>query len=124
MNDAMIWLLIWGVWLIVPTLTDGISTLSSLVIVLFKRREPLQPIDPQDLMLVSVIIPAYNEEENINRCLASIKAQTYPHDRIEIIVVDDGSSDDTLNRILSHMGQQTVQGAFRTNSFQIYRSVP
>jgi glycosyltransferase involved in cell wall biosynthesis len=43
--------------------------------------------------LVSVIIPAFNEEKNIGRLLESIKGQTYK--KIEIIVVDDGSKDNT-----------------------------
>jgi glycosyltransferase involved in cell wall biosynthesis len=44
---------------------------------------------------VSVIIPTYNEEKNIDSCLASIKNQTYKP--IEIIVVDQTSSDNTVN---------------------------
>jgi len=43
--------------------------------------------------LVSVIIPAYNAEDFIERCLYSIEAQTY--ENLEIILVDDGSTDDT-----------------------------
>lgn len=42
---------------------------------------------------VSIIIPAYNEEKYIGRCIDSLKNQTL--DRIEIIVVDDGSDDAT-----------------------------
>ena len=46
-------------------------------------------------VLVSVIVPAYNAEDSINRCLMSIDAQTL--DNLEIIVVDDGSSDSTCS---------------------------
>lgn len=48
--------------------------------------------------LVSVIIPAYNEEKNIGRCIASIAGQTYflkHQKRIEVVVVNDCSVDQT-----------------------------
>jgi len=45
--------------------------------------------------LVSIIIPTYNEEKVIGRLLSSIQKQTYP--KYEVIVVDDGSKDNTVN---------------------------
>lgn len=45
------------------------------------------------LPLISVIIPAYNEAAHLQSCLESVKSQTYP--RLEIIVIDDGSKDQT-----------------------------
>jgi glycosyltransferase involved in cell wall biosynthesis len=45
--------------------------------------------------IVSVVITTKNEEKNIGACLKSIYHQTYPQDRIEIIVVDNNSTDDT-----------------------------
>ena len=43
--------------------------------------------------LVSIIVPARNEERNIRRCVESLLEQSYPN--FEVIVVDDGSTDDT-----------------------------
>ena len=44
---------------------------------------------------VSVIIAAYNQEKYIGRCLRSLLLQTLPQDDYEIIVVNDGSTDNT-----------------------------
>lgn len=46
--------------------------------------------------LVSVIITTKNEAKNIGRCLESITKQTYPKEKIEVIVVDDDSIDKTV----------------------------
>jgi glycosyltransferase involved in cell wall biosynthesis len=43
--------------------------------------------------LVSVVVPVRNERDTIGPCLAALQAQTYPGDRVEIVVVD-GTSDD------------------------------
>jgi glycosyltransferase involved in cell wall biosynthesis len=44
---------------------------------------------------VSVVIPAYRAAQTLPAGLAALAAQTYPADRLEIIVVDDGSPDAT-----------------------------
>ena len=41
--------------------------------------------------LVSVIIPAYEVEQYLDRCVRSVVSQSYPH--LEIILVDDGGTD-------------------------------
>ncbi|MEK9871049.1 MAG: glycosyltransferase, partial [Gammaproteobacteria bacterium] len=47
------------------------------------------------LPLISVVVTTKNEEKHIGNCLASIAAQDYPADRLEIIVVDNDSDDKT-----------------------------
>ena len=46
--------------------------------------------------LVSVVLTTKNEEKNVAKCLQSIKNQTYPQAKIEVIVVDNYSPDKTI----------------------------
>ncbi len=55
---------------------------------------------PQPAPLISILIPARNEENNIRKCLESLQKQDYPN--FEILVLDDNSDDDT-NIIVSEM---------------------
>jgi succinoglycan biosynthesis protein ExoA len=48
-----------------------------------------------DGSLVSVLIPARNEARDIGACLDAVLAQDQPRERLEVVVVDGGSSDDT-----------------------------
>ena len=47
--------------------------------------------------LVSIIVPMYNAEKNIQRCLDSILEQSYT--LLEILCIDDGSEDNTVRII-------------------------
>lgn len=52
----------------------------------------------EDRPLVSIVIPTYNRSELLTtRCLPSVLAQTYPN--VEIIVIGDGCTDDTAERV-------------------------
>ena len=44
---------------------------------------------------ISVVVPTYNEEENIVKCLESLRNQTIPREDYEIIIVDAPSKDKT-----------------------------
>jgi glycosyltransferase involved in cell wall biosynthesis len=45
--------------------------------------------------LVTIAMPAFNEEQYIEACIASVQAQDYPHERIEILIADGRSTDRT-----------------------------
>ncbi|MDA9508692.1 glycosyl transferase family 2 [Bradyrhizobium sp. CCBAU 11386] len=55
--------------------------------------------------LVSVVIPAYNAERTIDETLRSVRSQSHCH--LEIIVVDDGSVDDTIVVAERHAAQDS-----------------
>ena len=56
-------------------------------------------IDEKKFPSASVIVAARNEEENILRCLKSLDKLDYPEDKLQIILVDDRSTDKTGNII-------------------------
>ncbi|KAK1638235.1 nucleotide-diphospho-sugar transferase [Colletotrichum phormii] len=62
--------------------------------------EPIQGLKDNDsLPYINVIIPAYNESEFVRNSISSVLSSDYPRDKVHIIVVDDGSTDDTWSHI-------------------------
>jgi len=57
---------------------------------------------------VSIIIPAYNEEKTIEKTLNSVINLDYPKSQLEIIVVDDGSKDRTLEIAKKYENRQII----------------
>ena len=57
-------------------------------------------MEKDSLPLVSVIVPTFNSAKTIEKCLSSLKEQSYKN--IEVIVVDDGSNDETLASISNY----------------------
>ncbi len=50
----------------------------------------------QEFLKISFSLPVYNEEVRIKECLETIASQDYPQDRIEVLLVDGGSTDKTI----------------------------
>jgi poly-beta-1,6-N-acetyl-D-glucosamine synthase len=96
MNLIWNFAIFWGVWLLVPLLVDGLTTLISLVTVLVMRRKRRISRDLKYYPLVSIILPVYNSQETLEACLRSIAAQDYPINRIEVFAVNNGSKDRSL----------------------------
>ncbi|GAC1407416.1 MAG: glycosyltransferase family 2 protein [Candidatus Velthaea sp.] len=59
-----------------------------------------------DAPLISIVVPARNEERSIERCVRSLLVQTAPH--VEVIVVDDRSSD-TTPEILERLARENAR---------------
>lgn len=55
---------------------------------------------------MSAIIPTYQRPADLRLALASVVAQTYPAEALEIIVVDDGSADDGAARVCAELGDR------------------
>ena len=73
-------------------------------------------------MKLIVTIPAYNEEANISQVIAEVPRSIAGIDSVKVLVVDDGSSDDTVkvalaagaDYIIRHGRNRGLAAAFRT----------
>jgi cellulose synthase/poly-beta-1,6-N-acetylglucosamine synthase-like glycosyltransferase/peptidoglycan/xylan/chitin deacetylase (PgdA/CDA1 family)/spore germination protein YaaH len=83
-----------------------LRSLTVAVLAAFHRRGPRRPVALAAEVFVppvSVLMPAYNEEKVIRRTLAALLATDYPG-KLEVVVVDDGSTDATA-AIVGHLAQ-------------------
>ena len=63
------------------------------------KEEDKKRVKLHDYPFISVLVPAYNEEHAITKTLKSITELDYPKDRIETIVINDGSTDSTKYKV-------------------------
>lgn len=88
----------WGVWLLVPMIVDGLTTLVSLVGVLVAHwRQRGQRGELNYYPFITVILPIYNSADTLEACLRSIAAQDYPLERIEVLLINNGSKDNSFD---------------------------
>jgi len=74
--------------------------------------------------MISIVVPTYNEEKNIERCLKALTNQSIPRDQIEIIVVDGDSTDQTREIAAEYADVVMIQtsegvGGARNDGFKI-----
>lgn len=92
---------------------------------LFERRERHAPPDERPTA-ISVVVPAYERAEILAEVVTRLASQTYPKDRYEVVVVDDGSESD-LSPIFAEMPENVrllrpkgVDGTFRAGQARQY----
>ena len=63
------------------------------------KNEPLQPgppLEDKDLPRAAIVILNYNGQHHLEGCFGSLSELDYPKDRLEVILIDNGSSDDSV----------------------------
>lgn len=84
-----------GLLVAVYTTTVGLFVVSRFVLAAFYRAPADMGIEPT----VAIIIPAFNEGVSVLRTINACIAQDYPVDKLQIVCVNDGSTDDTWSYI-------------------------
>ena len=65
------------------------------------------------MWMVSVILPCYDGSRWIRRAIESVLAQTC--ERFELVIVDDGSTDNSKEMVASHLSDEKVRYVYRRN---------
>lgn len=97
-DPSWVVILVWGTWLLLTIIIDGVPIPFKLYFSKKTRRKVDNGVEDDALPKVSVVVPAHNEEGTIGICLESLVESEYPDGKMEIILVDDGSTDGTLNK--------------------------
>jgi cellulose synthase/poly-beta-1,6-N-acetylglucosamine synthase-like glycosyltransferase len=72
-----------------------VTSVFILIFLTYRNRDIRKATISKKTPLVSIIIPAYNESDYVSKCLHSVLSMDYPADKLDVIVVDDGSTDET-----------------------------
>ena len=83
-------------------------------IILWRRYRPMEGITDAELPNISVIIPAYNEGPLVRQSILSAATNNYPPEKMELIAIDDGSSDDTWLHIRAAASEVDPRISIRT----------
>ena len=80
----------------------------------FERRKDLKELSSEDPVLtkfpsVAVIVPCWNEEKTVHGTVESLLALEYPKDKLQLVLVDDGSTDTTWQEILHYKDHPQIK---------------
>jgi len=68
--------------------------------------------------IVSVVVPTYNRRDLVSRTMDALEQQTYPADRVEVVVADDASTDGTIDAL----EQRSTRWPLRVVTHEVNRS--
>ncbi len=89
-------LFFWAAWIIIPLLIEIVPAVGNFFILLLKRIKISGDIKLDYLPNITLMIPVYNSGQTLYRCIRSIHESTYPDHLIEIMLVDNGSKDNSF----------------------------
>ncbi len=89
-------LFFWAAWVIIPLLIEFVPAVGNFFLLLFKRTRTRGHIQLKYLPSITLMIPVYNSGGTLYRCIESIEKSSYPNHLIEIMLVDNGSKDESF----------------------------
>ncbi|PKM91652.1 hypothetical protein CVU82_00365 [Candidatus Falkowbacteria bacterium HGW-Falkowbacteria-1] len=80
----------------------------------------------EEFPFVSVVVPVFNDEKRIGKCIESLISQSYPKDKYEIIIVDNNSNDGTVEIVKKYpvkiLHENNIQSSYAARNLGIKNS--
>lgn len=115
MFGASIWMYVMYIFLFISIYFEVFMLLSFLNSRRRGAHISQEPLSYDELPTVAVIVPCFNEGKTVASTIESLLALEYPHEKIEIIVVDDGSRDNTLQVASTYKNDSRVRVFHKEN---------
>lgn len=100
-------LLFIGAWIVIPLIIDIICNLITAVSIIFKKKKDDEVLEYHPY--ISVVVPVYNTSRSLGKCIDSILEQNYPLDKIELLLIDNGSTDNSYEIFLDKQAISSVK---------------
>ena len=89
-------IIFWTAWIIIPLIMEIIPATFGFLVLLRKQKkyskDPILTYFPE----ITVIVPVYNSAQTLEMCIGSILESKYPADKIEVLLVNNGSKDNSF----------------------------
>jgi putative glycosyltransferase (exosortase G-associated) len=83
----------WTAWIIIPLIMEILPAIFGFLVLLKKRSKYSKDSKLSYYPEISVIVPVYNSAATLEMCIASILESSYPADKIELMLINNGSKD-------------------------------
>ncbi len=89
-------IIFWAAWIIIPLIMEIFPAIFGFLVLLKKRRKYSKDDDLKYFPEITVIVPVYNSSSTLEMCIVSILESKYPADKIELLLVNNGSKDNSF----------------------------
>ncbi len=101
-------IMFWASWVIIPLVVEIIPSILGFFLLLRKRliyrNDPVIKYIPH----ITIIIPVYNSADTLEECLNSVITSDYPKENLEIILVNNGSKDNSFEIFQKYQSSHTT----------------
>lgn len=85
----------WLTWILIPLFIEIIPATFGFVLLLFKEKKHKIKQEPEQYPEITILIPVYNSSKTLESCIASINYSSYDNDLITILLIDNGTTDNS-----------------------------